>query len=222
MRLSRKSVGDEDGDPRAFFNDILYTLRLPDTDIFVIIDCCFASKAFLNGEMGKRKFELLASTSQTEWALAPKHDGSFTKILADVLDDLLDSEKYQKGFSSSKLYREVYHNAKMKIKPYLFDQSRYDYGKIWFRPLPESSEAFATPKKRDITIDLTLHLIEAPNGLMMNDLAKSLQYLPHVQEVDFARLHAPEKDIKSLRSSMKQLQYLLRWARTVRTRRGER
>lgn len=222
MRLCRKSVGDEDGDPRAFFNDILYTLRLPDTDIFVIIDCCFASKAFVNGEMGKRKFELLASTSQTEWALAPKHDGSFTKILADVLDDLLDSEKYQKGFSSSKLYREVYHNAKMKIKPYLFDQSRYDYGKIWFRPLPESSEAFATPEKRHITIDLTLHLIEAPNGLMMNDLAKSLQYLPHVQEVDFARLHAPEKDIKSLRSSMKQLQYLLRWARMVRTRRGER
>jgi len=86
MRLCRKSVGDEDGDPRAFFNDILYTLRLPDTDIFVIIDCCFASKAFVNGEMGKRKFELLASTSQTGWALAPKHEVATNRFLRNNLE----------------------------------------------------------------------------------------------------------------------------------------
>lgn len=219
---SRKEVGDEQGDFRAFFNDILYTLRLPDTDIFVIIDCCFAGKAFVNGEMGKRKFELLASTSQGEWALAPKHEGSFTKILSDALENLLDSEKCKKGFSTSKLYRDIYHNAKLQFKPYLFDQSRYDYGKIWLRPLPATSQAVTMPKERDITIDLTLHLTEAPNGLMMNELAKSLQYLPHVEEVDFARLHAPEKDIMSLRSSIKRVQYLLRWARKVRARRGER
>lgn len=155
-------------------------------------------------------------------ALAPKHEGSFTRILSDVLDHLLDTEKYKKGFSTSTLYRDIYHDTKMRNKPYLFDQSRYDYGKIWLRPLPATSEATVTPKKRGITIDLTLHLTEAPNGLMMNDLAKSLQYLPHVQEVDFARLHAPEKDVKLLRSSIKQLQYLLRWTRTVRARRGER
>ena len=220
--LNRKSVGDDSGDPRSFFNDILYTLRLPDTDILVIIDCCFAGKAFVNGEMGKRKFELLASTSQEDWAYAPNHEGSFTSILSDVLDNLLDSEKHRKGFPTSKLYRDVYHNAKMHIKPYLFDQSRYDYGKIWLRPLPATSEATTTAKNRDITIDLTLHLTGPPNGLMINNLAKSLQYLPHVQEVDFARLHAPEKDVKSLRSSIKQLQYLLRWTRTVRARRGER
>lgn len=219
--MRRKEAGDSDGDPRAFFNDILNTLRLPDTDILVIIDCCFAAKAFAHGEMGKRKFELLASAPSEERARSPKHEGSFTRILADILDDLLDHPQYGKGFSTSKLYREVYHNAKLKIKPYLFDQSRYDYGKIWLMPLPTAPEAISQPNEQDITIDLTLHLTEPPDGLMINQLAKCLQYLPHVEEVDFTRLHAPEKDIKSLISSMKRLRYLVRWIRRGRTRQRE-
>ena len=221
MHYHSKEAGDGDGDPRAFFNDILNTLRLPDTDILVIIDCCYAGKAFANGELGKRKFELLASVSLEEMALGPSKEGSFTKILADVLDDLLDGRKYSKGFSTSTLYREIYHHAKLKYKPYLFDQSRYDYGKIWLRPLPVTSGGTSAAKKGDITIDLTLHLTQAPNGLMINDLAKALQYLPHVQEVDLARLHAPERDIKALYLSLQRLRYLLRWIRRVRTRQRE-
>lgn len=54
---------------------------------------------------------------------------------------------------------------------------------------------------------------------MINQLAKSLQYLPHVQEVDFKRLRAPKKDIKALMISLRQLRYLLRWIRRFQRRR---
>lgn len=194
-------------------------LRLPNTDVLVIIDCCHAAKGYTSEEIGKRKFELLASASAIDKALAPSCEGSFTGIFSDVMERLIDSPKYARGFSTSTLYREVYHHAKMITKPYLFDQSRYDYGKIWLRPLPTGREKLAITKEPDITIDLKLHLAKAPDGLMINELAKSLQYLPHVQEVDFTRLHGPEEDIKALIVSMKQLRFLLQWVGRIRRKR---
>lgn len=96
-----KQSGDGDGDPSAFFDDALMQLKLPDTDILTIIDCCYAARAFNRSEIGKRKFELLAATSASDEARVPQDPRSFTTALCDTLEDLLN--RSPKGFTTSKL-----------------------------------------------------------------------------------------------------------------------
>lgn len=152
----------------------------------MIIDCCFAAKAFVRESIGKRKFELLASAAANEESDAPHLPGSFTSNLNKVLRKLL--AEHPNGFSTTHLYREIYH-ADLRTKPLLFDQSRYSFGRIWLRPQippPEPNE-----KRESTLLELTLRLNKEPDGVVMNELASHLQYLPHTEEVRFENLHAP-------------------------------
>ncbi|GME26788.1 hypothetical protein AOQ84DRAFT_195078 [Neofusicoccum parvum] len=60
-------------DPAASFDfeDLTHPLKIPDTDQLLIVDCCFAAKAFSTRELGKRKFELLSSAPPGKEALGP-------------------------------------------------------------------------------------------------------------------------------------------------------
>ena len=100
---------DGNGDPTAFFPDVLTCLRLPACDQLVILDCCFAAKAFAREHIGKRKFELLTSAAHDARSPAPHYPTSFTKTLTDALRSLL--KKNPKGFCTSDLYREAYHTS---------------------------------------------------------------------------------------------------------------
>ena len=193
MGLFAKEAGDGDGDPQAFLDDAMNQLKLPDTDILTIIDCCYAARAFNRDDMGKRKFELLAATPASERARAPEHEKSFTKNLCDTIEKLL--ETHPKGFTTSKLYQQVYFKQEDARKPLLFDQSAYDYGKIWLKPFrrePKPSEKTGEPVAY---IELKLKLPEVPSQLRMNELAKAMQYLPHVEEVEFKQMNAPRHEL---------------------------
>ena len=152
----------------------------------MIIDCCFAAKAFARESIGKRKFELLTSAAANERSVAPHFPGSFTSNLNKVLRRLL--VEHPNGFSTTHLYRELYH-AELKTKPCLFDQSRYSFGRIWLRPQIPAPE----PKEigKSTLLELTLRLNGEPHGVVMNELATHLQYLPHTEEVRIENLHAP-------------------------------
>lgn len=82
---SRKIKNNGDGDPRAFFNDIRTCLRLPACDQLMIIDCCFAARAFSREHVGKKKFELLTSAAHDRESPAPSLAHSFTRTLTDLL-----------------------------------------------------------------------------------------------------------------------------------------
>lgn len=210
----RKEKADADGDPTVFFNDILYCLRLPDCDQLLIIDCCYAARAFVPWHIGKRKFELLTSAGVHDLVPSPTMNGSFTKCLNEVLKRLLTSDPH--GFSTSRLHRELFHAFPPKIKPrpHLFDQARQDLGKIWLRPQKET-HAPTNPSKEEkgtllkLSLELQLQLNEEPTiDVLMNELARQLQYLPHVDKVDVKGLSAPRRQIENFAQSIVRAQKL--------------
>ncbi|KAL8791923.1 MAG: hypothetical protein Q9195_005499 [Heterodermia aff. obscurata] len=187
------------GDPTAFFNDIRTCLRLPKCDQLMILDCCYAAKAFARDHVGKRKFELLTSSAHDLVSPAPYQESSFTTALHKVMKRLI--EQNPTGFCTSHLYREVYHSmpavkpsGKPSPKPLLFDQARRSLGRIWLRPQvlndipPKASEEGRYLK-------LKFRLTESPDLAVMNELALQLQFIPHVDQIIFEKLYAPREQI---------------------------
>ncbi|OCL11264.1 hypothetical protein AOQ84DRAFT_195078 [Glonium stellatum] len=159
-------ANQRNNDPSAFFNECIHSLNIPDADILLVIDCCFAAQAFARQEVGKRKFELLSSTPPNRPARGPDQ-GSFTKVFTDLLESLL--EEHPKGFSTSKLYREIYFRQHSTLKPFLFDQSPFNYSKIWIRPINVESKPSPTDGSMDeprATIDLRLRMSRMPDQKM--------------------------------------------------------
>lgn len=187
------------GDPTAFFSDIRTCLRLPRCDQLMILDCCYAAKAFAREHIGKRKFELITSAPHDRESPAPHLPHSFTKTLYDSLKRLITENP--KGFCTSHLYREVYHTMPVteppkpsNPKPLLFDQARHSFGKIWLRPQAETDRP-PKAKEEGRYLKLTFRLNANPDLAVMNELALHLQFLPHVDQIRFEDLYAPKEQI---------------------------
>ncbi|KAL8651409.1 MAG: hypothetical protein Q9210_003277, partial [Variospora velana] len=195
LKLSAKIAADESGDPTLFMNDILGCCRLPACDQLLILDCCYAANAFGPEHLGKRKFEMIVSSGCANKVPAPHQPGSFTKSLNQVLSKLLRENKA--GFATSQLYREIYHSIPHHVKPWLFDQAKRDYGRIWLRPQAPLTPGDVGSKEGGAYLNLTLKLNKEPDSVVMNQLALSLQYLPHVDQVRVEKLYAPRKQIEN-------------------------
>ncbi|MCJ1463168.1 hypothetical protein MMC07_001773 [Pseudocyphellaria aurata] len=226
LKLSAKIEADGDGDPNVFFNDILHCLRPATCDQLLIVDCCYAAKAFRRKHVSERKFELLTSAGVVNVVPVPTMNGSFTKHLNRVLKSLLSSEP--QGFTTFRLYREVFHSLlptaeevkKNKIAtPYLFDLARRDLGKIWLRPQKETTAP--RNKEQSVHLKLSLQLHKQPDNALMNELAIALQYLPHVDKVEYQDLFAPEREMKSFMRSVMQAQKLRPLIRELIARRKQ-
>ena len=217
IACSRKSEADGEGDPNAFFNDTFNCLRLPHADILLIVDCCFAARAFSKEGLGKRKYELIAAAGPDVYVPSAKHNNSFTHYLCNVFDGLLGENKYTSGFPTSELYRRIYHEIDPSIKPFIFDQSRFDYGKIWLRPQTTDPRP-VRPIKEKVTIGLTLQLTDMPDAAKMNELARALQYVPHVDKIEFGKLYAPAKEIQEFFFGMKKAMYVRKIIQRLRQR----
>ncbi|KAL8938811.1 MAG: hypothetical protein Q9216_003692 [Gyalolechia sp. 2 TL-2023] len=183
------------------------------------MDCCYAAKAFGPQHIGKRKFEMIVSSGPKNRVPAPHQDGSFTKNLSQVLKSLL--EKNKDGFVTSQLYREIYHSIKSDVKPWLFDQGRRDYGRIMLRPQPPKAFNDMEPRKGDARLNLTLRLNKKPDSITMNELALSLQYLPHIDHIRFDKLYAPRKQIEDFMLSVRQAARLRPLIRRIHAMRRE-
>lgn len=209
-------------DPAASFDfeDLTHPLKIPDTDQLLIVDCCFAAKAFSTRELGKRKFELLSSAPPGKEALGPAYAGSFTKNLAFTLEKLLKDKKYgSKGFSTSTLYRELYFQQADSIKPFLFDQSPKNYGRIWIKPLPDQRPQTNGTKPNQFAVELRLQLSEMPDQHVMRELASNMQYLPYVRQMEFQHLHAPEQQLNEFMLTLQRIQALKPLVRRLRQQR---
>ena len=189
-------------DPTAFFADIRTCLRLPNCDQLMILDCCFAAKAFAREAIGKQKFELITSTAHDLYSPAPHLPHSFTTTLYNCLERLV--KENPKGFSTSHLYRELYHTMPImeppdpsNPKPLLFDQARHSYGRIWLRPQVIMDEP-PNAKEDGRYLKLKFRLNGMPNLAVMNELALRLQFLPHVDQITFEDLYAPREQITDL------------------------
>ncbi|KAL9117701.1 MAG: hypothetical protein Q9187_005758 [Circinaria calcarea] len=218
FKLAAKEEADGDGDPNAFFNDMFGCLRLPTTDILFIVDCCYAARAFALEGIGRRKFELMASAPPDGFVPSAKNKDSFTQRLCDTLEEMLDTERHAKGFPTSELYRRIYHQTKPDIKPFLFDQSSFDYGKIWLRPHHQPAGPTSSVKRPKVTIDLTLHMTDAPSPAEMNDLARALQYIPHVDKITLEELHAPALELQEFFYGMKKAMHVKKIIHELRQR----
>ena len=207
------------GDPTAFFPDVLTCLRLPACDQLLILDCCFAAKAFSREHVGKRKFELLTSAAHNAWSPAPKFKHSFTSTLTTALQSLL--KQNPKGFCTTDLYREVYHAIPQDSespKPLLFDQSRHNLGKIWLMPQMVSDRPPKTEEEGRF-LKLTFRLNQDPNLAVMNELALNLQYLPYVDQIKFDDLYAPKEQITNFMKAIVQAQKMKPLIRKMQARR---
>ena len=203
FKFYARAQATSEGDPSTFFDDIRAVAQTPDCDQLMILDCCFASKAFTREHLGKRKFELLASAAHNQRCDAPRLENSFTRKLNDALPRLLRENPI--GFSTAHLFREVYHDV-LHVKPSLFDQSPRSLGRIWLRPqistLPKNNDQGST------YLDITLRLTDTPEGVVMNELASHLQYLPYVREIRVKDLYAPKDKISDFMLFVLQAQKL--------------
>lgn len=129
-------VGDADGDPTIFFDDLMTCLRTAVCDQLVILDCLYSDRAFGLDDWGKGKFELLVSGKHTVASSLP---GSFTATLITALSKLI--QEHPGGFSTSQLYREVYHTVRSE-KPLHFDQSGQNLEKIWLTSMKTTIPAW--------------------------------------------------------------------------------
>ena len=207
-------------DRSAFFPDVLACLRLPACDQLVILDCCYAALAFGPEHIGKRKFELLTSAAYDRTSPAPKYsESSFTTMLTKVLRSLL--KENPKGFSTGYLYRKVYHAIpahRDNTKPLLFDQSPHNLGSIWLMPQTLSDRPSKT-EREGTYLTLSLRLNEDPNPAVMTELAKTLQNLPHVEQIRFEDLSAPEDQISNFILAVVQAQKIKPLVRKMQARR---
>ena len=215
--MNSKLEADGEGDPNAFFNDTFNCLRLPHADILFIVDCCYAARAFASEGLGRRKYELMAAAPPDGFVPSAKHNDSFTRRLCDTLEKMLSEVKHSRGFPTSELYRRVYHQIRADIKPFLFDQSLFDYGKIWIRPQEVLPQPVLRAKKL-VTIDLTLRMTDMPSAAQINELARSLQYIPHVDEIKIGDMHAPAEEIQEFFFGMKRAMYIKKIMRRLRER----
>ena len=185
------------------------------------MDCCYAARAFAQEGVGRRKYELMASAPPEALVPSAKEKNSFTQRLCDTFESMLDTNRYANGFPTSELYRRIYHQTKPDIKPFLFDQSSFDYGKIWLRPHYNPPEPTSSVKRSKITINLTLHMTDAPKPAAMNELARALQYVPHVDEVTFEKLNAPAEELQEFFYGMKKAMHVKKIIHRLRQRINE-
>ena len=222
INLSSRKYSNRDGkgDPKAFFPDVLTCLRLPACDQLLILDCCYAAKAFSREHIGKRKFELLTSAGHNATSPAPKSEHSFTRTLTTGLRSLL--RDHPRGFSTSDLYREVYHTVSPHMahtKPLLFDQSRHNFGKIWLMPKVPSDGPPKATEEEGRFLKLTFRLNQTPDLAVMNELALNLQYLPYVDQIKFEDLYAPKEQITNFMTAVLQAQKIRPLIRKMQARR---
>ena len=186
----------------------------------MILDCCYAALAFGPEHVGKRKFELLTSAAHDRTSPAPKYsDVSFTTALTGTLRSLL--KQNPKGFSTGHLYREVYHAIpahRDTTKPLLFDQSPHNLGSIWLMPQALSDRPLKSGGEGRY-LKLTFRLNEDPDLAVMNELAKNLQNLPHVEQIRFEDLSAPREQISNFIKAVVQAQKLKPLIRKMQARR---
>ena len=221
INVSSRKINNRlgNGDPTAFFPDVLTCLRLPACDQLLILDCCFAAKAFSREHVGKRKFELLTSAAHDAWSPAPKSEHSFTRTLTAALRSLLKDKP--KGFCTTDLYREVYHTIpqhRESTKPLLFDQSRHNLGKIWLMPQVVSDRPPKTEEEGRF-LKLTFRLNQDPNLAVMNEIALNLQYLPYVDQIKFDDLYAPREQITNFMKAIVQAHKIKPLIRKMQARR---
>ncbi|GIZ45123.1 hypothetical protein CKM354_000830500 [Cercospora kikuchii] len=205
LSLYARAKENYDGHVHVPFDDITHHLHRCDADILVITDCCHAALAFGQAEVGKRRFEIITATGPGQDADAPTGTKSFTKILCTALEELAPEPT---GFTTSKLYRNVYHKADASRKPFLFDQSIHDWGRIWMQPLKDSRDIirddWQPSAQGDACVHLELRMRAKPKLKTMNDLARELQFLPHVKEVTFRKMHAPRLEIEGFMTGVTQ------------------
>ena len=214
---SMRSKFENDGtsDPTAFFENIEMCLRPNTCDQLLILDCAFAGKAFSHQAIGRRKFELLASCAHDQFC----QGNTFTKQLLECLQGLLKSSP--DGFSTSELYRELYHRgsadnvagAPHGSRPLLFDESARDYGRIWLRPQRLQPEA-QTLRNR-MFMNVTFALNADPDRAVTNDIARALRYLPHIDQTRFERLFDPKSRLTDVVTSVILIQRLSRRLREM-------
>lgn len=189
-------------------------------DQLLILDCCYAEKAFTRELEGKSKFELFTSVGPREEGPPPGRAGSFTAALNNVLRKLL--LKNQKGFSTSQLYRELYHALPAtRERPHLFDLAKNTQERIWLRPLRTTHLPEA---EGDVFLNVTIRLkvdedtAEQPENLnvVMNRLAYKLQYLQDVDQISFKYLSAPKARLREFRRIVLIRQKLLPFVEKIR------
>ena len=166
-------------------------LRPNTCDQLLILDCANAGKAFSHEAVGRRKFELLASCAHDQFC----RSNNFTQQLSECMQRLLKSSS--DGFSTSELYRELYHGksadkvpgAPYESKPMHFDESARDYGKIWLRP--QRLQPKAQTLRDRMFMNVTFALNTNPDSGVTNEIARALRYLPHISQTRFEGLFDP-------------------------------
>ena len=175
---------------------MLHPLQLPSCDQLLIIDCCYAAKAFTRGYIGgKRKFDLLTSAAANEQCPAPSRKGSFTKLLNERLRHLV--RNCDNGFSTWDLFAELYHTAE-GTKPHYFNHSRHNLGNIWLRP--QVTNTTSSSEGDGTYVHITLRLNEELDPAIMNEIATSLQYVPHVNQITLDHVFAPKRQLDNFMS----------------------
>ena len=149
---------------------------------------------------------------------SPRQPGSFTTCFTATLRKLIQGNP--KGFCTSQLYRELYHHEGIARRPWLFDSARQDHGKIWLRPQRPISVQSPQEKLGETCLSLTLRLENTTDTpTILNQIALKLQYLPHVDQVRFENLYAPNREIQKLRGFLNQASKLRPLIRKLHARR---
>ena len=216
-----KFQNDGFGDPTAFFADVQRCLLPSRCDQLLILDCSYAALALPEEQTGKQKSELLAACGPSSRCPAPSLLHSFTARLQKSLKKLL--KKFPEGFSTSRLYHDLYNTTPVSAfprnieKPLLFDVAQKDLGKVWLRHQKPSS--FAKKSARGVSIKLIFGVVVEPDLAVMNEIARSLQYVPNVDYIKFEGLFNPAETLIDFVRLIMTLQKVTRiWMKKMRVK----
>lgn len=173
--------------PHVSFREICDKMGKAETDMLLIVDSCYAAGAFTEQPFGGRKCELFCSIAEKDWARGPGMDGSFTKILTNTLESMI--QERPEGFSTSDLYRRVYRQQHLMHKPFHFTNSKLDFGRIWLRPC--SKKPAAPRNDSEWSIDVRFYLTKSIDMAELNKVVKALQWIPFVQMVKMQKMRSP-------------------------------
>ena len=208
-------TNDVAGDPTAFFESLKMGSRVYTCDQLLILDCAYAGKAFPHQALGRRKFEILASTAPYQ-----RHQSyEFTKQLSECMQRLLKSNA--EGFSTSELNSELAHRksvdkvagALYESGPLHFVETAHDFGRIWLRP--QRLQTKTQTLKSRVFMNVTFALDEYPDDEATNEIARALRHLPHVNQFRLEKIYDPKATLTSV---VKLVMWMKRWCKKGRTR----
>ncbi|KAF7193055.1 Vegetative incompatibility protein HET-E-1 [Pseudocercospora fuligena] len=194
----------------AVFDDFKEDISRCQTDILVTTNSTSATSALSSmGPSHGRRLELLSgASSSTSTADTDIYSQEFTPNICEVLK-LYAEEKPKVELTTSMMHRRLYMLPPSISKVVLLSFTGQERGAITLQPLPKETQVSTPPPQETtaaVTLEVSMRLGSASqiDVKTMNELARAMQELPHIESFRFNHMYAPKVELENFMLSVTQ------------------